>query len=657
MTNAEFDELVRRLESHAAASPRLYKLRVALLALLGYAYIGAILLVLAATIAGCAWAMIVSRTGNAALFKIALALLILASVIIRSLWVTFAPPSGRRLTAADAPTLFAEAEELRRAVRAPKADIVLLADDFNASVSQVPRLGIFGFPRNYLVVGLPLLESLPAGHVRAVLAHEFAHLSRAHGKFGSWIYRVRITWLQLVERFEQSGHRIAVIFTKFFSWYGPLFNAYAFVLVRRHEYEADRLAAEVVGRERMMQTLIDLEVRGQFLSSRFWPALWKEAEMRDIAPDDVYTRLAHAACTPIAREEGERWMASAFKRRTDTIDTHPALRDRVAALAGAPDGDALLASGRSTLAPSTQFDAPGAAHYLGASHARLAAEMGRSWQEDVQPSWTQRHGEVREIREGLTALAAKRASGEALSLEERWQQASWTEELHGADAAFPLYDALRREDPDHASANFALGRLLLARGDEGGIALLERVMAKDADAVLPACRIAYNYYAGEGRLEEADRWRERASERNALLAAAQQEREVITDKDRYHPAELAPEVVAALVAQLDTLAGVKRAYLARKELRHFAEESPLHVLAVVPRTRFWEVNLAKVLQRFNATLGTLQLPPNVNAYGVIGTQADGILRPIKKVKGSLLYVARKRKKERRGVQRYVSKNP
>jgi len=37
MTNAEFDELVRRLELQAAASPRLYNFRLTLLALLGNA--------------------------------------------------------------------------------------------------------------------------------------------------------------------------------------------------------------------------------------------------------------------------------------------------------------------------------------------------------------------------------------------------------------------------------------------------------------------------------------------------------------------------------------------------------------------------------------------------------------------------------------------
>src|SRR2546430_10334309 len=34
---------------------------------------------------------------------------------------------------------------------------------------------------------LSLHDALP-------ISHEFGHLSRSHGRFGSWIYRIRATW-------------------------------------------------------------------------------------------------------------------------------------------------------------------------------------------------------------------------------------------------------------------------------------------------------------------------------------------------------------------------------------------------------------------------------------------------------------------------------
>lgn len=643
MTNQQFDALVRRLEPVAAASPRRYRLRVVALALLGYAYIGAILLLLVAAVAGCVALIITMRSGNAAIAKIGFLLLAFAWVIARSLWVRFEPPPGRALARDEAPALFAEAESLRRALRAPRAHRILLSDDFNACVSQVPRLGIFGWPRNYLVIGLPLLESLPAEQVRAVLAHEFSHLSGAHGKLGGWIYRVRTAWYQLMQQLDESQHGGAFIFRRFFDWYAPYFGAYTFVLMRQHEYEADRLAAGVVGARTMAQMLVDLRARGTFLGERFWPGVWRSTVDGAMPPSDVYLRLTSAIREPLPAADLDAWFAAALKLRTDTDDTHPAPSDRIAALVGPVDGAGRLSNG-GALRPSPAFAAPAADHYLGASHERLAREFGAAWREAASEAWQARVEGTRTAREGLAALAAK-ADTDGLTMDERWQQAEWTEEIHDSAAALPLYEAILGDEPEHVSAMFACGRIQLANGDESGIALLERTMERDRDATLAGCGLVVSYLAAEGRLEEANRWRERGGEHARLLHEAQRERDFITTKDRYEAPTLAPEAVASLVAQLDAIDGVRTAYLARKVVRHFADEAPLHVLAIVPSAPFWSLRLAQAqLEAAREIAARIELPEGVSAFWC--TASADYLRPIRKVKGARIYEARKRKAER-----------
>ena len=56
--------------------------------------------------------------------------------------------------------------------------------DFNAGVREVPRLGLLGWPRTYLEIGLPLSMAVAQEEIRAILAHEFAHLSARHGRSG-----------------------------------------------------------------------------------------------------------------------------------------------------------------------------------------------------------------------------------------------------------------------------------------------------------------------------------------------------------------------------------------------------------------------------------------------------------------------------------------
>ena len=152
MDNRQFDALVRRLEPQAGASPRVYNLRVAALAALGYAYIGTVVVVLLGLAAGSAW--LIWNDGEWRDIRLALYPIFftgLAWAVLRTLHVRLEAPEGRRLTREDAPALFDEAERLRVALDAPRAHVVLLTDDFNASVTQVPRLGVLGFPRNYLV--------------------------------------------------------------------------------------------------------------------------------------------------------------------------------------------------------------------------------------------------------------------------------------------------------------------------------------------------------------------------------------------------------------------------------------------------------------------------------------------------------------------------
>ena len=74
-------------------------------------------------------------------------------LVLRSSWVKIEPPAGIEITASQAPELFATINELRSKLGAPRFDHVLITDELNAAILQLPRLGIFGWPRNYLMIG------------------------------------------------------------------------------------------------------------------------------------------------------------------------------------------------------------------------------------------------------------------------------------------------------------------------------------------------------------------------------------------------------------------------------------------------------------------------------------------------------------------------
>ncbi len=147
MTTEEFTALVARLEARAQEYPRAYQARILLLALLGYVYILAALGV----------ALLLSLVHPALFLGVGLPL---AFLVFRALWIRVPVPQGVPIESQDAPRLFRAVEHIRERLNFPRFHRLLVVDDFNAGVNQVPRLGLLGWHRNYLLLGLPLLMGL-----------------------------------------------------------------------------------------------------------------------------------------------------------------------------------------------------------------------------------------------------------------------------------------------------------------------------------------------------------------------------------------------------------------------------------------------------------------------------------------------------------------
>jgi Zn-dependent protease with chaperone function len=190
-----FEQFAHRAERRADYSMSIHKFRLALFALLGYVVIIGVLGVLVALVNGVLAASIYSTALLIILIKKKLIFLIVPAIWIltKSLWVKLEAPGGYRLTKKNCPQLFEEIDSLRRSLKALKIHEVILTADLNAAISQTPRLGVLGWQKNTLILGLELLLTLSPEHARAVVAHEFGHLSGNHSRFAGWIYRIRKT--------------------------------------------------------------------------------------------------------------------------------------------------------------------------------------------------------------------------------------------------------------------------------------------------------------------------------------------------------------------------------------------------------------------------------------------------------------------------------
>jgi len=214
MERADFEALIERMERVAVERPMAYRRRVFGLAALGYGYLFFVVLVLLVLSALSIWSLVYLKGLGLKLVLIVGALLY---AVLRSLWVKQDPPPGEKVTAADAPKLLKMIEELQRCLQTPAIHTVLITPEFNAAVSQVPRMGLFGWHRNFLVLGLPLMKGLTVEQFKSVLAHELGHLSRGHARAANWIYRMRVIWSRLESTFERRPQWGSGLIRQFFA--------------------------------------------------------------------------------------------------------------------------------------------------------------------------------------------------------------------------------------------------------------------------------------------------------------------------------------------------------------------------------------------------------------------------------------------------------
>jgi hypothetical protein len=339
MKRRDFDALVQRIETrYIGRHPALERATTAWVALgLGgiLAWVGLLLLLGAGLFA----LGVTAEHGYSVLLLGAGAALIVYAISQAGLFllVEHSSSDGRVLLPGEAPALRATLDELGRELQCRPFDEVRISFDFNASVREIPRLGLFGWPRTILEIGMPLLTALSPDELRAVLAHEFAHLSARHGRSGGRIYRLHRTWGQVFEQMQRpasgrTGRAIRWSTSKFIDWYWPRLNARTFVLSRAQEYQADAVAATLAGPANLASALWRMECLNPWLSERFWPDIHQEASRSPEPPTDVLDRLRAALEVPPSHDDSARWVERGLSRATGNDSTHPAFNERARAL-------------------------------------------------------------------------------------------------------------------------------------------------------------------------------------------------------------------------------------------------------------------------------------------------------------------------------------
>jgi heat shock protein HtpX len=279
-----------------------------------------------AGILGFDWLLLESGRLGALTLKIFL----FSAIALYSIIVAMAPrrdrfeAPGPLLEPSAYPELFALIRDVAaRSNQAVPAE-VYLTHDLNAWVAE--RGGFAGMGRRRVMgVGLPLLQTLDVEEFRAVLAHEFGHYHGGDTRVGPWIHKTRAAIGRTLEGLGSSFLR------KPFEWYGMLFMRITQSVSRRQEFAADQLGAALAGKEAMASGLKKVHAMGP-LSEAYWHQEVLPAVKRGFRPAlaSGFTEFLQA---PRIADAGPRILEEVLKSEaTDKYDSHPCLRDRLAAL-------------------------------------------------------------------------------------------------------------------------------------------------------------------------------------------------------------------------------------------------------------------------------------------------------------------------------------
>jgi len=195
-------------------------------------------------------------------------------------------------------------------------------------------------------LGLPLMSILTVSQFRAVLAHEFAHYYGGDTSLGPWVYKTKMAMIRTFQTMGSLGEfaRYAVlaimhlIVSTILKWYFIVFLRAINIVSRRQEFRADELACLVAGPKPLIDGLRAIHAAGPA-----WGSYWA-SEVSPILSNGRIPPLgegfARFLASPVVAPQVETNVQKELREgKASPYDTHPPLRERIAAAEQLPTSD------------------------------------------------------------------------------------------------------------------------------------------------------------------------------------------------------------------------------------------------------------------------------------------------------------------------------
>lgn len=578
---AEMHQLMARYEREFEADPFRFKIKALGLILLGYVFLLFALLFNLALLGlliygqmtwGYHWGLIVGY--------LALGLLLIATV--RSLFVRLPPPVGLTIEREQFPYLYDMIDSLRKPMRLRRKRIQLILDwEYNAFASTRPLFGLFGPSQYYVGVGLPLIASLNGEHLKAILAHELAHLSRKHTLFTGKLIRVSVVWEVLVARLNQRS-LLSLPYRAFANWYLQYLNAARVAMRKPQEFEADRLALRAVDKEVMARALLRCALRSRIVVADYWDFLWAKSATVEDPSARAISRLFDRLSKTIDQEDAAHEMRWRLGDAAMPWDEHPSLRDRLVALGiEVPESEDQIPNFVALwnlTRPESSYQ-----RVFSGRTVEMNQELDSFWQQHHLVPWVMAHESAKPGAALMRRMEKEWKEKGSLGPENAWKYAFLSISFLGLKRAIPVIEYVLEQKPSHSHANFYYGSHLVEALDPKAIGYLKKAIEldplsyrRDGLAMLSDLQRRLGS-TGDSEVSWA-----KAEEANDKLELAIKEREKpVRRSDEFLPHGMEEVDLKELCDAFAEVPGIKRVSLVRKKMEHMSN-SPYYVLVVRP---------------------------------------------------------------------------
>lgn len=614
MKPSEYDALVRKETRLANSRPSAYRRKVWLMMFLGYGYIAASLFFIVILTA-------ISLVSVYFVFWLVFVFFSLVSLlfsILSSLKVTYPDIIGVPINLSKHPHLNETIQALRKKLQAPKIHEVILTNDLNASVVQRPRLGMFGWHKNYLTLGLPLMKALTPEEFKSVIAHELGHVSRSHGISMALFYRTRIMWQQMHTTLSNNeGYKF---FSAFSKWYAPRYLACSFAQIRQHEYVADRIAAQMTSNQIAGSALCKSGVFSLWINEEFSKKIDTLIEQESHPKTGFCAIMLDFLSKPLDEHKALRFLNTVLARPSDYSDTHPSLSERLAAI-------------KSDLATSFVIPNDNITYWLGAQNTQYVTDLDNLWIEANKKSWRKRHHQLQKDRARWLELKQLRnANPVSFTSDNLWELGQLSEQFDPSSAALECYREVLRREPEAYGAKLAVGRILVKQHDSAGESILKELAREKPQLAEAACDLLRQYYLETGRENEANDSFKQFLSASDIRDAAEKERQGVNKKSKFLPHGVSSENLDNLLNYLSTHKIIAKAWLVRKDVEHY-KDNPLYILCY---KLCWYCREGTYSETTDALANSAPLPNGVLIIG-LSSKYSWMQRRCKKVHNSLIY--------------------